>query len=44
VLDHEGYDLILGWDLILEFSPVGLNLKTREFTIEKEGQKNMFQG
>jgi hypothetical protein len=43
VLDHEGYDLILGWDLILEFSPVGLNLKTREFTIEKEGQKICFK-
>jgi hypothetical protein len=37
VLDLEGYDLILGCDRIFEFNPVGINLKTREFTIEKDG-------
>jgi hypothetical protein len=35
----EGYDLILGCDWIFEFSPVGINLKTSQFTIEKEGEK-----
>jgi hypothetical protein len=38
VLNLEGYDLILGCDWIFEFSPIGINMKTREFMIEK-GQK-----
>jgi hypothetical protein len=43
VLDLEVYDLILGCDWIFEFIPMGLNLKTRAFTIEKEGQKICFK-
>jgi hypothetical protein len=42
-MDLEGYDLILGCHWIYEFSPVGLNLKTRDFTIEKEGQMICFK-
>jgi hypothetical protein len=37
VLDLEGYDMILGCDWLFESSPVGINLKTREFTIENDG-------
>jgi hypothetical protein len=43
ILDLEGYDLKLGCDWIFEYSPVGINLKKREFTIEKDGNKICFQ-
>jgi hypothetical protein len=36
VLELQGYDIILGCDWIYEYGPVGLNLKTRQFTLEKE--------
>jgi hypothetical protein len=39
VLELLGYDIILGCDWIYDYSLVGLNLKTRKFTIEKEGVK-----
>jgi hypothetical protein len=39
VLELQGYDIILGCDWIYDYSRVGLNLKTREFTIEKEGNQ-----
>jgi hypothetical protein len=39
VLELQGYDIVLGCDWIYDHSPVGLNLKTREFTIEQEGKK-----
>jgi hypothetical protein len=35
--------MILGCDWIYEHSPVGINLKSREFTIEKNGEKICFQ-
>jgi hypothetical protein len=38
----QGYDIILGCDWIYDYSPVGLNLKTRDFIIEKEGPKIKF--
>jgi hypothetical protein len=38
VLELQGYDIILGCNLIYDYSPVELNLKTREFTIEKQSQ------
>ena len=37
ILELQGYDVILGADWLLAHSPVGLNLKTREFTITKDG-------
>jgi hypothetical protein len=37
ILELQGYDIILGCDWLYDYSPVGLNLKTREFTIEKQG-------
>jgi hypothetical protein len=37
LLEVHGYDIILGADWILTHSPVGLNLKTREFSITKDG-------
>jgi hypothetical protein len=43
ILELEGYDLILGCDWIYEFNHVGLNLRTREFTLEKAGQKICFK-
>jgi hypothetical protein len=43
VLELEGYGLILGCDWIFEFSLVSPNLKTREFTIEKDGEKICFK-
>jgi hypothetical protein len=43
ILELEGYYLILGCDWIYEFSHVGLNLRTREFTIEKADQKICFK-
>jgi hypothetical protein len=43
VLELAGYDLILGCDMIFEFSPVGINLETREFTVEKEGERICFK-
>jgi hypothetical protein len=39
LLEVQGYDIILGADWIFAHSLVGLNLKTREFTITKEGSK-----
>jgi hypothetical protein len=39
ILELEGYDIIFGCDWIFEFSLVGINLKTRDFTIEKDGEK-----
>jgi hypothetical protein len=39
VLELQGYDIILGCDWIYDYNRVGLNLKTREFTIEKEGNQ-----
>jgi hypothetical protein len=33
----QGYDIILGADWVYMHSPVGLNLKTREFSITKDG-------
>jgi hypothetical protein len=42
VLELAGYGLILGCDWIFEFSLVGINLKTREFTIEK-GERICFK-
>jgi hypothetical protein len=35
VLQLSGYDMILGCDWIYDHSHVDINLKTREFTIEK---------
>jgi hypothetical protein len=43
VLELQGYDIILGCDWIYDYSSVGLNLKTREFTIEKLGHKITFK-
>jgi len=37
LLELKGYDIILGADWLLVHIPVGLNLKTREFTITKYG-------
>jgi hypothetical protein len=42
VLELHGYDIILGCDWLYEYSPVGLNLKSREFTSEKKGTKLTF--
>jgi hypothetical protein len=39
VLELQGYDIILVCGWIYEHSLVGLNLKTREFSIEKNGTK-----
>jgi hypothetical protein len=38
LLEIQGYDIILGADWIFTHSPVGLNLKTREFSITKDGK------
>lgn len=38
MLDVQGYDTIFGVDWIYAYSPVGLNLKTREFSITKDGK------
>jgi hypothetical protein len=43
VLELQGYDLVLGCDWLFEFSPVGIILKTREFTIEKSREKICFK-
>jgi hypothetical protein len=37
LLELQGYDIILGADWICAHSPVGLNLRTREFSITKDG-------
>jgi hypothetical protein len=42
VLELQDYDIILGCEWTYDYSPVGLNLKTREFTIEKQGKKIKF--
>lgn len=39
LLEILGYDIILGADWIFTHSPVGLNLKTREFYITQYGDK-----
>jgi hypothetical protein len=39
ILEVQGYDIILGNDWILSHSPVGLNLKTREFSVTQNGAK-----
>jgi hypothetical protein len=36
LLELQGYDIILGADWIYAHSPVGLNLRTREFSITKD--------
>jgi hypothetical protein len=41
VLELQGYDIILGCDWIYDHSPVGLNLKTREFTQTKNSPLQM---
>lgn len=38
LLEIQGYDIILGVDWVYTHSPVGLNLKTRELSITKDGQ------
>lgn len=38
LLDVQGYDIILGADWIYQHSPIGLNLKTRELSITKQGE------
>jgi hypothetical protein len=43
ILELTSYDLILGCDWIYEHNPMGINLKSREFTIEKNGQRVCFQ-
>jgi hypothetical protein len=42
ILELQGYDIILGCDWLYDYSHVGLNLKTREFTIEKQGNEVKF--
>jgi hypothetical protein len=42
VLELSGYDIILGCDWIYDHNSVDLNLKTREFTIEKNGKQVCF--
>jgi hypothetical protein len=37
LLELKGYDVILGADWIYTHSPVGLDLRRREFSITKEG-------
>jgi hypothetical protein len=37
LLEIKGYDIILGADWIFAHSPIGLNLKTRELSITKDG-------
>jgi hypothetical protein len=39
LLELQGYDIILGADWIFTHSPVGLNLKTKKFSITKDGQE-----
>ena len=41
VLELQGYDIILGADWIYDHSPVGLNLKTTELTITKNGTQHI---
>jgi len=41
LLELQGYDIILGADWIYDHSPVGLNLKTRELTITKNGTQHV---
>ena len=39
ILEVQGYYIILGNDWILSHSPVGHNLKTREFSVTQNGAK-----
>jgi hypothetical protein len=41
LLDLKGYDVILGADWIYTHSPVGLDLRKREFTITKNGKQTV---
>jgi hypothetical protein len=43
VLELQGYDIILGCDWIYDHNPIGINLKTREFTLDKDGTKISFK-
>lgn len=43
LLNLGSYDIILGTDWIYEHSPIGLNLKTRELAICKEGSTVLFK-
>jgi hypothetical protein len=39
LLEVQGYDIVLGTDWLYTHSPVGLDLKTRTFSITKDGQE-----
>lgn len=39
LLDVQGYDVILGANWIYQHSPVGLDLKRREFTLTQNNSK-----
>jgi len=39
LLEVQAYDVILGNDWILAHSPIGLNLKTKEFSVTKDGTR-----
>lgn len=41
LLEVQGYDIILGADWIYSHSPIALNLKTRKFSITKEGKEHV---
>lgn len=41
LLELNGYDIVFGSDWIYDHSPVNLHLRTREFSICKEGKKTM---
>jgi hypothetical protein len=41
LLEVQGYDIIFGVDWIFTHSPVGLNLKTREFSVTKNGKSSL---
>lgn len=43
MLNIRSYDIILGADWIYQHSPIGLDLKTRELTICKEGKTMVFK-
>jgi hypothetical protein len=43
VLELSGYAIILGCDWIYDYSPMCINFKTKEFTIEKDGKRVCFQ-
>lgn len=43
LLNLGSYDVILGADWIYEHSPIGMNLKTRELSIYKDGRTEIFK-